>query len=149
MNQPSFFKTGILISISTFVLTLGSPLANLHSQLDTITGEKVLAAKKHGTISVGVLGSILNVAIGTILGGVGGVGGGVAMAIKQKGKTLVRNILKSRLKATLAGAGIGGATALLGKAVDFALDYSNPGGVMAKFFDSHDKIKNNVYLEFW
>ncbi|WP_273710300.1 hypothetical protein [Leuconostoc mesenteroides] len=114
---------------------------NHASMLDNVTGEKVLAAN-HGTVSVAVLGSALNVAIGVALGGIG-------QAIKSKGKAWVKKVLMSRLKSTLAGMGLGALGTMLSAGLDFALDYSNPGTMLAKYFDSHDKIRNNGYIEWW
>lgn len=118
---------------------------NHASVLDNVTGEKVLAAN-HGTVSVAVLGSVLNVAIGVALGG---IAGGIGQAIKSKGKAWVKKVLMSRLKSTLAGMGLGALGTMLSAGLDFALDYSSPGTMLAKYFDSHDKIRNNGYIEWW
>lgn len=45
--------------------------------------------------------------------------------------------------------GLGALGTMLSAGLDFALDYSNPGTMLAKYFDSHDKIRNNGYIEWW
>lgn len=119
---------------------------NHESVLDKIDGEKVLAAS-HGTISVKLLGSILNVVVAAAIGGAGGVAVktyvrkyGVKRATDTLSRVLRDKLLKLGYK---KGAAIGG---VVGRVVTNFLD---PGTAVAKFIDSQDKIKNNGWIELW
>ncbi|CAM3209388.1 hypothetical protein [Leuconostoc rapi] len=48
----------------------------------------------------------------------------------------------SRLKSTLSGMGLGVLGTMISAGLDFALDYTSPSTMLAKFFDSHNKKKN-------
>lgn len=111
-----------------------------------VNGTTAPTLSKHGLISVGILGSALNVAIGAALGG---IGGGVLGAIKKKGKAWVRRKVATRVKATLINMKLDDAAALVSGAIDFALDYTDPGAQIAKYLDEHDKKSGNGYLEWW
>lgn len=119
---------------------------NHQNPLDKITGEKVLAAS-HGTVSVKMLASILNVAVNLACGGVGGAA--VKTLVKKYGAKRAEQTLSRVLKDKLLklgykkGAAIGG---VVGKIVNNFLD---PGTTVAKYIDSKDKIKNNGWIELW
>ncbi|AWJ95573.1 hypothetical protein GRR92_14380 [Lactococcus lactis subsp. lactis] len=119
---------------------------NHDSLLDKITGEKVIAAS-HGTVSVKMLASTLNVAVNLACGGVGGAA--VKTLVKKYGAKRAEQILSRVLRDKLLklgykkGAAIGG---VVGKIVNNFLD---PGTAVAKYIDSQDKIRNNGWIELW
>ena len=119
---------------------------NHENVLDKINGEKVLAAK-HGTISVKILASTLNLAVNAACGGVGAFA--VKSLVKNYGAKQAERILSRVLRDKLLklgykkGAAIGG---IVGKIVNKFLD---PGTAVAKYIDSTDKIKNNGWIELW
>lgn len=118
---------------------------NHSSIFDPLSGEKILAAK-HGTISASFLGSVLDAAIGAVVGG----GAGAALSlVRKKGVKYVKKILYSRLKATLVNIGLGRANATILAGLEIALNYYSPGNQLAKWVDSKDKKRNNGWIELW
>lgn len=118
---------------------------NHSSIFDPLSGEKILAAK-HGTISASFLGSVLDAAIGAVVGG----GAGAALSlVRKKGVKYVKKILYFRLKATLVNIGLGRANATILAGLEIALNYYSPGNQLAKWVDSKDKKRNNGWIELW
>lgn len=44
---------------------------------------------------------------------------------------------------------MGDAASLASVAIDFVLDYTDPGSHIAQYLDDHDKKPSNGYLEWW
>lgn len=118
---------------------------NHDSISDSLSGEKILAAG-HGSVSVSFLGSVLDAAIGAVVGG----GAGAALAlVRRKGVAYVRNLVYSRVKASLVNVGLGRANVVIMAGLEIALGYYSPGNALARWTDSRDKIRNNGWIELW
>ncbi|MFF3023658.1 hypothetical protein ACFVRR_13545 [Gottfriedia sp. NPDC057948] len=89
-------------------------------------------------MTVNVMGSILNVAIGTLATGSLGYGS-VSAYIKKVGKDQAKKMFTKTLKSKLVAIGAAPVAYLLSKGLDFALDYMDLGGKLASFIDSKDK----------
>jgi hypothetical protein len=113
--------------------------------------DKAYAAKKKGKIAVGVnlAAAAFNV---VIFGVVGGTVFGVKNYIKKKGAKKAKETLsrvataqakKLKIK-TIRGVSI---ATIIGVAIDFALNYYNPGSIIANIIDSKDWYKKNGWID--
>lgn len=113
--------------------------------------DKAYAAKKKGKIAVGVnlAAAAFNV---VIFGVVGGTIFGVKNYIKKKGAKKAKETLsrvataqakKLKIK-TIRGVSI---ATIIGVAIDFALNYYNPGSIIANIIDSKDWYKKNGWID--
>lgn len=114
--------------------------------MDKITGEKVLAAS-HGTISVGLAGNMLNLAISAAMGGASGA---VTRAlIKKVGYKQAGVVMTRVVRNKLISLGVKNAkdvSSIVNSILAATLD---PGTLAARWIDQHDKIKNNGWIELW
>lgn len=111
---------------------------NHSSIFDHISGEKVIAATR--LISIKLLGTILNVAIGVI------AGGAVSWFIRKYGWSVVVTQLASRVNARYQ---LRRFAALARGLTKTAVAIANPGKTIAEMIDRHDKIKRSGYLELY
>ena len=112
---------------------------NHQTLLDHVTGENVLAAR-HGTISVSVLGTSINVALSAI------TGGSISHYIRRYGANALASALKSRV-AVLNHTDY--SKRLIKNSINALNTVANPGLYLAQLMDNNDKIKRNGWIELW
>ncbi len=126
----------------------------LHDEY-SVDGDVIVKSKaKKATriISVGNLGSALNVAItaALIATGVGSIGELVKKLGKQGAKRWVKKHLSSKIAGVLARVGAKKLGKWIGAFVVSIVDtYLEPGTFLAKKFDSVDAVPNSGYIELW
>lgn len=103
-------------------------------------------------ISVSALGTALNVVITTSLvaTGVGSIGELVKSVGKTATKKWLKNVLAPKIITALTKIGASSLGKWVGAAVVGLVDtVLDPGGYLAKYFDSKDKVPNSGYIELW
>ncbi|AFS78970.1 hypothetical protein Curi_c19660 [Gottschalkia acidurici 9a] len=92
-----------------------------------------------------IAASAFNVAIDVALAAAGV--GTVAALVKKVGLKEARKIFTRTLASKLKAWGLSALAGSIPLAIDFILDYLNPGDRIAKFFDSKDSYPNNGYID--
>lgn len=106
-------------------------------------GTNSIVAASEGIISVRVAGATLNTAIGFAVGG--GVGA-IQAFIVSKGKKEAQKLFTKTVVSRLNAWGAPKLAASAGAAVAFALNYSDIGTNVAKWYDKRDSKPNNGYV---
>ncbi|WP_017470382.1 hypothetical protein [Amphibacillus jilinensis] len=97
-------------------------------------------------ISNKVVGALINTGIGLVTGG-GGMAA-VAAYIRKKGKKEAQRVFTRTIASKLKSWGLATLAGSLGVAVAFAVNYTDVGGMVARWFDNRDKKPGNGYLDF-
>ncbi len=97
-------------------------------------------------IGVNLAGSILNVAIGTAVGG--GVGG-IQAYIRSKGVRAAEQMFGRTVKTKLTEWGAPKLAIFVGAAVSVAMEYSDVGGKIAEYIESKDSKPKNGWIDIY
>ncbi|MDA2566789.1 hypothetical protein PDQ34_22870 [Bacillus cereus] len=97
-------------------------------------------------IGVNILGSVLNVAIGTLVTGSLGYGA-ISTYIKAVDKKEAQRVFTKTVKSKLIAVGACTFATSVGSARNIALDYINIGGKIASWLDCKDKQPKNGWID--
>lgn len=120
-----------------------------------ITGTNSAEAVKKGAVRIGTnfAGSAINLALGFAVGGLSGFGvNAIRVYVKKVGKAAAKKTLSRVASAELsrlnvkAVAGVSVIT-VVGVAIEYAIDYFNVGGMIAKYIDNHDWYRGNGWID--
>ncbi|MFT8324082.1 hypothetical protein [Oenococcus sicerae] len=119
---------------------------NHESLLGKMTGEKALAAQ-HGSISVYIAGTAIDIAIAAATGGAGYAS--LTAIIRAKGRSYVEKKIAPKIVATITKITGQKVTKTVKDKIVSYIGLASAGYAVAKAIDAMDKIKNNGYLELW
>lgn len=136
-----------------FKIEMEHTLSSSNFTGNTGTDFSTVKAKKHGTISNGVLGGTLNVVIDSalILSGYGSVSALVKTAGKKAAAKIISKSVITKVKGKLSSMGLKRAAVVVGgvSASQIIAAAVNPGGWIATWLDNRDNIPGNGYQEWW
>lgn len=102
---------------------------------------------EHMGVTVNVAASALNVAIAAAVGGVGY--GSISAYIKSVGRREAQKLFSKTIQSQIIAWGAPKLATSLGVIVDFVLDYSNFGNMIATYWDEHDAVPKNGWVDFY